>query len=71
MLWGHPALLSGLLLAETWLQQGKAMRLGTVMGVGRHAVLSSMPDPDGEQVALPCTERLYTEREAVQVAATG
>jgi hypothetical protein len=24
---------------------------------------------DGDQVALPCTERLYTEREAVQVAA--
>ena len=38
MLWGHPALLSGLLLAETWLQQGKAMRLGTVMGVGRDAL---------------------------------
>ena len=68
MLWGHPALLSGLLLAETWLQQGKAMRLGTVMGVG------DMPyfvyaGPDGEQVALPCTERLTTEREAVQIAA--
>jgi type VI secretion system protein ImpC len=68
MLWGHPALLSGLLLAETWLQQGSKMRLGTVMGVG------DMPyyvytGPDGEQVALPCTERLYTEREAAQVAA--
>ena len=25
-------------------------------------------DADGEQVALPCTERLYTERQAVQVA---
>jgi type VI secretion system protein ImpC len=67
MLWGHPALLSGLLLAETWQQQGNKMRLGSVMGVG------DMPyyvyaGPDGEQVALPCTERLYTEREAAQVA---
>jgi len=25
-------------------------------------------DTDGEQIALPCTERLYTERQAVQVA---
>jgi type VI secretion system protein ImpC len=25
-------------------------------------------DADGDQVALPCTERLYSEREAVQVA---
>ena len=43
------------------------MKLGTVMGVG------DMPyyvytDPDGDQIALPCTERLYTERQAVQVA---
>ena len=68
MLWGHPALLSGLLLAETWLQQGKAMRLGTVMGVGEMPYFV-YTGADGDQVALPCTERLYTEREAVQVAA--
>ena len=68
MLWGHPALLSGLLLAETWLQQGKAMRLGTVMGVGEMPYFV-YAGADGDQVALPCTERLYTEREAVQVAA--
>jgi hypothetical protein len=67
MLWGHPALLSGLLLAETWLQQGKAMRLGTVMGVGEMPYFV-YAGADGDQVALPCTERLYTEREAVQVA---
>ena len=68
MLWGHPALLSGLLLAETWLQQGKTMRLGTVMGVGEMPYFV-YAGADGDQVALPCTERLYTEREAVQVAA--
>ncbi|MFZ0017467.1 MAG: type VI secretion system contractile sheath large subunit [Acetobacteraceae bacterium] len=68
MLWGHPALLSGLLLAENWLQQGKAMRLGTVMGVGEMPYFV-YAGADGDQVALPCTERLYTEREAVQVAA--
>jgi len=25
-------------------------------------------DPDGEQIALPCTERMYSERQAVMVA---
>ncbi len=68
MLWGHPALIPALLLAETWVQQGAKMKLGSVAGVG------DMPyyvytDGDGDQVALPCTERLYSERQAVQVAA--
>ncbi len=67
MLWGHPALAPALLLAESWAQQGAKMKLGTVMG------LRDMPyyvyiDPDGEQVALPCTERLYSERQAVLVS---
>jgi hypothetical protein len=67
MLWGHPALLVGLLLAETFAQQGAKMKLGSVAGVG------DMPyyvysDTDGEQIALPCTERLYTERQAIQVS---
>ena len=67
MLWGHPALLPGLLLAESWGRDGAKMRLGSVMTAG------DMPyyvytDTDGEQIALPCTERLYTERQAVQVA---
>jgi hypothetical protein len=43
------------------------MKLGSVMG------LRDMPyyvyiDPDGEAIALPCTERMYSERQAVQVA---
>ncbi len=66
MLWGHPALIPGLLLAETFAQQGAKMKLGAVMGVDDipyHVYV----DPDGEQIALPCTERLYTERQAVQV----
>jgi type VI secretion system protein ImpC len=67
MLWGHPALLAALLLAQTWTQQGAKMRLGSVLSVGE------MPyyvytDTDGEPIALPCTERLYTERQAVRVA---
>jgi type VI secretion system protein ImpC len=67
MLWGHPALAPALLLAESWGQQGSKMKLGSVMG------LRDMPyyvyiDPDGEAIALPCTERMYSERQAVQVA---
>lgn len=67
MLWGHPALVPALLLAETFAQQGTKMQLGSVMGVGDipYYVLT---DTDGEQIALPCTERLYTERQAVQVS---
>ena len=33
----------------------------------RHPVFR-LTDADGDQVALPCTERLYTERQAVQAA---
>jgi type VI secretion system protein ImpC len=67
MLWGHPALLAGLLLAETFKQQGAKMRPGSIAGIG------DMPyyvyvDPDGDQTALPCTERLYSERQAVLVS---
>jgi len=66
MLWGHPALIPGLLLAETFAQQGAKMKLGGVMGVGDIPYYVYV-DTDGEQIALPCTERLYTERQAVQV----
>ncbi|MDE2006953.1 MAG: type VI secretion system contractile sheath large subunit [Rhodospirillales bacterium] len=67
MLWGHPALIPALLLAETYAQQGTKMRLGTVMGVGDIAYYVYTA-PDGEQVALPCTERLYSERQAIAIA---
>jgi type VI secretion system protein ImpC len=67
MLWGHPALVPGLLLAETFAQQGAKMKLGSVMGVG-DIPYYVVTENDGEQIALPCTERLYTERQAVQVS---
>ncbi len=70
MLWGHPALIPALLLAETFGQQGMKMILGGVMGV-RDMVTYLYVDPDGEQVALPCTERMYGEREAVTVGNYG
>ncbi len=67
MLWGHPALLPALLLAQTWARQGGKMQLGSVMSVGEMPYYVYF-DTDGEQIALPCTERLYSERQAVQVA---
>ncbi len=67
MLWGHPALIPALLLAETWAQQGAKMKLGSVAGVG-DIPYYVYTDAEGDQVALPCTERLYSERQAVQVA---
>lgn len=67
MLWGHPALLTAFALGETFRQQGGKMKLGSVAGLG------DMPyyvytGPDGEQTALPCTERLFSERQAAQAA---
>lgn len=66
MLWGHAAVLPALMLAETWTRQGAKMQPGAIM------TADDMPyyvyaAPDGEQVALPCTERMYSERQAVQV----
>lgn len=70
MLWGHPALVPGLLLADTFARQGAKMRLGSMLTVGDlpyHVYV----DADGDQTALPCTERLYNEREAVRVGGYG
>ena len=70
MLWGHPALIPALLLAESFGQQGLKMKLGSVMSV-RDMVSYVYTDPDGDQIALPCTERLYSERQAVAVSNFG
>ena len=65
MLWGNPALAAGLLLAQGW---GKA---AARMKPGAPSVIGDMPyyvytAPDGDQKALPCTERLWSERQTVQ-----
>lgn len=70
MLWGNPALLMGLLAAQSWEEKGKAMKLGDKAVVGDLAVYV-LTDADGDQVALPCTERLFTERAAAGIVATG
>lgn len=70
MLWGNPALLAATLLAETWQSGGRAMKPGSIATVGDLPVYVYQ-DTDGEQIALPCTERLFTERTAAQVAGCG
>jgi type VI secretion system protein ImpC len=70
MLWGHPALLFANRIAATWRRDGKAMKIGSLATIGDLPVYV-YHDTDGEQIALPCTERLFTERQAAQIAATG
>ena len=70
MLWGHPALIAANLVAETWRRDSKAMKLGSIATVGNMPVYV-YADPDGDQIALPCTERMLNERGAVQIAVTG
>ncbi|MCE9607510.1 MAG: type VI secretion system contractile sheath large subunit [Planctomycetia bacterium] len=71
MLWGNGAFLAALLLGETFQKQGlKAMKLGSVLTVGE------MPyyyytDSDGDQVALPCTDRLLSEALCQHVTGQG
>lgn len=70
MLWGHPALIAANLFAETWRRDSRAMKLGSIATLGDLPVYV-YTDADGDQIALPCTERLFSERQAVQVASTG
>lgn len=70
MLWGNPVILSAILLAETVNQNGKDMKLGDVMSLG-DMPFYYMTDQHGDQVALPCTERLLNTRTAADVGARG
>jgi type VI secretion system ImpB/VipA family protein len=70
MLWGHAAVLAAYLLAETWLRDSKSMKIGSIATIGDLPVYV-YHDTDGDQIALPCTERLFSERQAVQVANIG
>jgi type VI secretion system protein ImpC len=71
MLWGNSAILAGLLLGQTCSRQGlKKMNIGSLLTV------DDMPfyfytDADGDQVALPSTERQIDVRTAAEVSAQG
>ena len=66
MLWGNPAFIAGMLLGQSFAKEGPRMNLGAMLTVG------DMPyyfyeDEDGDQTALPCTERLINERVAARI----
>src|SRR5882724_8173195 len=63
MLWGNSAFIAGLLLGTTFSQQGAKMKPGSIL------TLNEMPfyfytDSDGDQTALPCTERMLSSKMA-------
>jgi len=67
MLWGNPAVIAGLLLGATFTKQGSKMQPGSVLSLGE------MPfyyytDADGDQTALPCTERMLSSKTAELVS---
>jgi len=65
MLWANPAAAAGLLLAQSWAKAGPKMQPGLVSVIGE-VPYYVYTDPEGEQVALPCTERLWSERQTAR-----
>ncbi len=68
MLWGNPAFIAGLMLAQTYAKQGSKMNLGSILTANDIPVYFYV-DEDDDQVALPCTERLIPERVAARIKA--
>ena len=68
MLWANPAAAVGLLLAQAWIKSGAKMQLGQANTIGDVPYYVYVT-PEGDQVALPCTERLWSERQAAAAAA--
>ena len=68
MLWANPAVGAGLLLAQGWEKAGAKMKPGAVSVIGDVAYYVYTA-PDGDQVALPCTERHWSERQVTQALA--
>jgi type VI secretion system protein ImpC len=67
MLWGNPAFIAGLMMAQSYAKQGTKMNLGSILSA------DDMPyyfyvDDDGDQTALPCTERLMNDRAVQRVS---
>jgi len=71
MLWANGAFLPALLLGMMFEKQGlKGMKLGSTMSVGEIPYYY-YTDADGDQVALPCTDRLLTEALCQHVTSQG
>ncbi|MFG0305376.1 MAG: type VI secretion system contractile sheath domain-containing protein [Phycisphaerales bacterium JB040] len=72
MLWANGAVLAALLLAQSYQMSGSIakMRVGAVSGAG-DMPYHFMTDEHGDQVALPCTDRLLGERQMAWVTGQG
>jgi type VI secretion system protein ImpC len=66
MLWGNPAIIGGMMLAQTFSKQGGRMQLGSILAADNIPYYVYV-DEEGDTAALPCTERLMTERVAARV----
>ncbi|MGK0309285.1 MAG: type VI secretion system protein ImpC [Lentimonas sp.] len=67
LLWGHSSILAGLSLGLSYTEQGLSG-----MDIHSNVTIGEMPfhyynDSDGDQIALPCTEQLFTETLISQV----
>jgi type VI secretion system protein ImpC len=68
MLWANGSILAGLLLGQTFSMQGlPGMQLGTILSIS-DVPLYYYTDADGDQIALPSTERLVPESLAAHIA---
>ncbi|MEM7240060.1 MAG: type VI secretion system contractile sheath large subunit, partial [Pseudomonadota bacterium] len=70
MLWANPVVLVAILMAETARTTGKAMELGKIMSLG-DMPFHFMTDEYGDQIGLPCTERLLNTTTSAEVVARG
>ncbi len=70
LLLANPAVQVAVLLAKTKSDQGAKMRLGSVLALD-DMPFHYMTDQYGDQVALPCTERLLNVRTAADTVARG
>ena len=66
-LWGHSSVLAGLSLGLSYREQGL-----NGMNIHSNMTIREMPfyyytDSDGDQIALPCTEQLFTETQISQI----
>lgn len=71
MLWGNSAFLAGLVIGQTFLNDGlSAMKLGSVLTID-DLPFYYFTDADGDQIALPCSERLINVRTSQYVSSQG
>jgi type VI secretion system protein ImpC len=71
MLWGNSAFLAGMVLGQNFRDNGlTGMKLGAILSVDE-IPFYYYNDEYGDQVALPCTERLVNVRTAQQVTGQG